>query len=100
MIASGVDCRSYNVSEGVSGTILAKRISSHFALEYRNPTLDVSLITAKNANVAGTLDASYYKGCGMRSGVEREVVVDAIPINDKATRFQGGGATRNQDGSR
>lgn len=34
VIASGVDCRSYNVSEGVSGTILAKRISSHFALEY------------------------------------------------------------------
>lgn len=33
------------------------------------------------------------------SGVEREVVVDAIPINDKATRFQGGGATRNQDGA-
>lgn len=32
------------------------------------------------------------------SGVEREVVVDAIPINDRATRFQGGGATRNQDG--
>ena len=99
VIASGVDCRSYNVSEGVSGTILAKRISSHFALEYRNPALDASLITTKNANVAGTLDASYYKGCGMRSGVEREVVVDAIPINDKATRFQGGGATRNQDGA-
>lgn len=33
------------------------------------------------------------------SRVEREVVVDAIPINDKATRFQGGGATRNQDGA-
>lgn len=60
---------------------------------------DVSHITTQNANVAGTLDASYYKGCGMRSGVEREVVVDAIPINDKATRFQGGGATRNQDGA-
>lgn len=99
VIASGVDCRSYNVSEGVSGTILAKRISSHFALEHRNPALDASLITTKNANVAGTLDASYYKGCGMRSGVEREVVVDAIPINDKATMFQGGGATRNQDGA-
>lgn len=52
-----------------------------------------------NAGRAGTLDASYYKGCGMRSGVEREVVVGAIPINDKATRFQGGGATRNQDGA-
>lgn len=68
VIASGVDYRSYNVSEGVSGTILAKRISSHFAIEYRNPALDASLITTKNANVAGTLDASYYKGCGMRSG--------------------------------
>ena len=27
-----------------------------------------------NGDVAGTLDASYYKGCGMRSGVERDVV--------------------------
>ncbi len=27
-----------------------------------------------NGDKAGTLDSSYYKGCGMRSGVEREVV--------------------------
>ena len=27
-----------------------------------------------NGDKAGTLDASYYKGCGMRAGVEREVV--------------------------
>lgn len=27
-----------------------------------------------NGNIAGTLDASYYKGCGMRQGVKREVV--------------------------
>lgn len=27
-----------------------------------------------NGDIAGTLDASYYKGCGMRQGVEREVV--------------------------
>ena len=26
-----------------------------------------------NGDVAGTLDSSYYKGCGMRSGVEREI---------------------------
>ena len=31
-----------------------------------------------NGNKAGTLDSSYYKGCGMRSGLEREVV--AIPV--------------------
>ena len=31
-----------------------------------------------NGDVAGTLDSSYYKGCGMRSGIEREVLaVDA-----------------------
>ena len=27
-----------------------------------------------NGDVAGTLDSSYYKGCGMRQGVERDVV--------------------------
>ncbi len=33
-----------------------------------------------NGEVAATLDASYYKGCGMRQGIEREVVVQ--PITD------------------
>ena len=28
-----------------------------------------------NGDKAGTLDSSYYKGCGMRSGVERDVVI-------------------------
>jgi DNA (cytosine-5)-methyltransferase 1 len=31
-----------------------------------------------NGDKAGTLDSSYFKGCGMRSGVERDVV--AVPI--------------------
>ena len=54
-----------------------------------------------NGNVAGTLDANYYKGCGVRQGIEREVVASfsAIPINDKATRWQGSGESRNHDGS-
>ena len=34
-----------------------------------------------NGDKAGTLDASYYKGCGMRSGVEREIV--AIPAKTR-----------------
>ena len=34
-----------------------------------------------NGDKAGTLDSSYYKGCGMRSGVEREVV--AIPAKTR-----------------
>ena len=31
-----------------------------------------------NGEIAATLDASYYKGCGMRQGVEREIV--AAPV--------------------
>lgn len=31
-----------------------------------------------NGEVAGTLDASYYKGCGMRQGIEREVVAEPL----------------------
>ena len=31
-----------------------------------------------NGDTAGTLDSSYYKGCGMRSGVEREVIAQAV----------------------
>ena len=31
-----------------------------------------------NGDIAGTLDASYYKGCGMREGKERDVVAVAV----------------------
>ena len=34
-----------------------------------------------NGEIAATLDASYYKGCGMRQGIEREVV--AVPYTLK-----------------
>ena len=41
---------------------------------------DTPLVVAYgiNGDVAGTLDASYYKGCGMRQGIEREVVFFAM----------------------
>ena len=35
-----------------------------------------------NGDVAGTLDANYYKGCGLRQGVEREVVAFGISSYD------------------
>jgi DNA (cytosine-5)-methyltransferase 1 len=31
-----------------------------------------------NGDRAGTLDSSYYKGCGMRGGIEREVIAQAV----------------------
>lgn len=36
--------------------------------------VDGSVGVGINGNVAGTLDANYFKGCGLRQGVEREVV--------------------------
>jgi site-specific DNA-cytosine methylase len=37
-----------------------------------------------NGDIAGTLDASYYKGCGERLGVKREVVItgEAVSIGN------------------
>jgi DNA (cytosine-5)-methyltransferase 1 len=47
---------------------------------------------------APPLDASYFKGAGMRAGIERQIISETIPIHDKATRFKGGGSGRNDDG--
>ena len=33
-----------------------------------------SYVFGINGNIAGTIDASYYKGCGERQGIEREVI--------------------------
>lgn len=51
--------------------------------------------------VAGTLDASYYKGCGERNGVEREVVVsqawDGSQVSPTLTANNANGAQRMPD---
>lgn len=37
---------------------------------------DPSEFDGANHKIAGTLDASYYKGCGERQGIEREIICD------------------------
>lgn len=51
--------------------------------------------TGVNGEIAGCLDSSYYKGCGERNGVEREVVLGADMYNltdtgDKAKTLTSG----------
>ena len=48
-----------------------------------------------NGDVAGTLDSSYYKGCGEREGIEREVVMSYEPIVLESNQNH---ATITQDG--
>ena len=73
MVVVSLDRASYNqgknaqfdigISEdGVAHTVIAKGPGA------------VAYAESINGDVAGTLDASYYKGYGMRSGVERDVV--------------------------
>jgi DNA (cytosine-5)-methyltransferase 1 len=48
-----------------------------------------------NGDIAGTLDASYYKGCGLRNGVERDVIAlqaNGIDRADVCMATQQGGA--------
>lgn len=54
-----------------------------------------------NGDKAGTLDSSYYKGCGMRSGVERDVVAvcywDGTQTAGTLTANNAGGQQRMPD---
>ena len=47
------------------------------------------LFHVTQSEIAGPLDAHYYKGPGSRQGGEREYVAHAIPIHDQATRHAG-----------
>lgn len=51
-----------------------------------------AVIQGINGDVAGTLDASYYKGCGERQGTERDVVAYGL---DRAAYNQGRNAKFN-----
>ena len=66
----------------------------------RNPgTLKSDIGNAGGAGMERTRGDGESETQVIASGLECKAAVDAIPINDKATRFQGGGATRNQDGA-
>lgn len=42
------------------------------------------LLNSSGGDIASTLDASYYKGCGLRQGIEREFVV--LEVDDERRR--------------
>ena len=50
-----------------------------------------------NGEISGTLDASYYKGCGERQGVEREVVAMTTEMTPKIDEKDKGFSLRSRD---
>ena len=67
---------------------------SLYAGERRYSGGEAYVMQGINGDVAETLDASYYKGCGERSGVEREVVVFS-DVAATRTAQDGRGGTHN-----
>lgn len=49
----------------------------------RNGVVEQRKAIGINGEIAATLDASYYKGCGMREGIEREVVCYPIESEER-----------------
>ena len=72
LVAKGPGAVCYWDGGQVAGTLTANNASG----QQRMPDKENfnCVIQGINGDKAGTLDSSYYKGCGMRSGVEREVV--------------------------
>ena len=72
LVAKGPGAVCYWDGGQVAGTLTANNASG----QQRMPDKENfnCVIQGINGDIAGTLDSSYYKGCGMRSGVEREVV--------------------------
>ena len=73
LVAKGPGAVCYSVDQGGGKSSVDVR-------EDKAPTLTTTHDGAPavcygiNGDKAGTLDSSYYKGCGMRSGIERDVV--------------------------
>lgn len=72
IVAKGPSAVAYSMkSIARNGKALVEQANPICASDYKDPDI---VAYGVNGDRAGTLDASYYKGCGMRQGVEREVV--------------------------
>lgn len=67
-----VDCRNLCLNKEKSGTLQAKNQGGH-SLNYQNPVL-INVENSSGKGIATTLDSHYFKGCGEREGIEREIV--------------------------
>ena len=71
-IRGGVDIDSAGKRAG-KGPLVQTEMSGTLGVSQDQTLIQMGI----NGDVAGTLDASYYKGCGERQGIEREVVMDS-----------------------
>ena len=66
----GVDLYNHAVTGDSSMTLCGARTDAHHIPH-------VLVANSSGGGIAGTIDSSYFKGCGLRQGIEREVIVVA-----------------------
>ena len=64
----GVDLYNHSITGDKTMAITGSRADEHHI-----PC--VLIANSSGGGIVGTLDSSYYKGCGLRQGIEREFVV-------------------------
>lgn len=67
-VVIGVDLYNHAVTGDSSMTLCGARTDAHHIPH-------VLVANSSGGGIAGTLDSNYYKGCGLRQGIEREVIV-------------------------
>ena len=72
-IRGGVDIDSAGKRAG-KGPLVQTELSGTLGVSQDQTLIQTS--PGINGDIAGTLDASYYKGCGERHGIERDVVME------------------------
>lgn len=56
------------------GALVQENISATLGTSQDQYLFAPKVINSSGGGIAGTLDANYYKGCGVREGIEREFV--------------------------
>lgn len=60
-------------NKGGRGALLQTNISGTLGTS-QDQTLFVPKVINSSGGIAGTLDSNYFKGCGVREGIEREFI--------------------------
>ena len=80
----GRDIDSHGKRAG-KGALIQTEKSGTLGVSQDQTLFDLEPLNISGGGTAGTLDASYYKGCGERQGIEREIVAVESHVSKDGT---------------
>ena len=72
-IRGGCEVDSYGKKAG-KGALIHENMAMTLGVSQDQTLFVPKFINSSGGGIAGTLDANYYKGCGVREGIEREFI--------------------------